>query len=207
MLLMPSPETSMTLRVASPPPARYQRHGEIDRAADRGPIGERARRLGQRAAEGGSGFGTVDQRPADHLLLMVGARPLDQRHQNGVVLAAGDGGQHFGAGKGLGIAPALQLEALAADADRARPPAPAPHRRRAPPRHRSPPPRPSGQRRQRQTPPPHHPRLHSTRAEAANTGGGREIQTTRKFLNCQGSSRSRSSGNSLPRSCSGVQSL
>ena len=32
-------------------------------------------------------------------------------------------------------------------------------------------------------------------------------QTTRKFLNCQGSDLSRSSGKRSPRPCSGVQSL
>src|SRR6478752_1076318 len=50
------------------------------------------------------------------------------------------------------------------------------------------------------------------RQSEAERVGGRKLRdsldgnhTTRKFLNCHGSSRSRSSGNSWPRSCSGVQ--
>ena len=56
---------------------------EVDRRADRGPSSEGARRGGEGGGEDAGVAGVADDRPADHELLFVRARPFDVCERNG----------------------------------------------------------------------------------------------------------------------------
>ena len=51
---------------------------ELDAAADRGAVGEGARRFDDLIAEAARAAGAVDDRPVDHLLLRPEARPFHE---------------------------------------------------------------------------------------------------------------------------------
>ena len=77
-LLVPSPETSMVRRSESNGARVELLHRKVDAAADRGAVGEGARRFQQPVAESCARLGTVDQRPVDDDLLRC-RRPTTRR--------------------------------------------------------------------------------------------------------------------------------
>ena len=94
------------------------RHREIDAAADRGAVGERARQFQQPVAESLRGLRPVDHRPVDHDCLIAEARPLHEHDRDAPVAAGADGVEHAAVGDRGGVAFALQLEFLSVDAAR-----------------------------------------------------------------------------------------
>jgi hypothetical protein len=117
-LLEPSPDTSMTRRLARNGDWK-QRCRVIDGAADRGAATEQlARRTLDRSGKRGGGFLLADARPPHHLNLQRRPRPLHHGHGNGTVRSGANGLQHARVAKRGDIAALLQLEADLIDAAR-----------------------------------------------------------------------------------------
>ena len=117
-LLVPSPETSMVRRLASERRAGELRHREIDAAADRGAIGEGARRFDDLGGEILCRRLVVDDGPVDDDLLRADARPFDEGHRDLAERAGADRLDDARIDDGRGIAVALQLEFRGVDAAR-----------------------------------------------------------------------------------------
>src|SRR5262249_60854389 len=71
------------------------RHRELDAAADRSAVGERARDLEQLVAELTRAGGVLDDRPVDHDLLRADARPFDEADRDPAVRTRPDGVHHL----------------------------------------------------------------------------------------------------------------
>ena len=87
-----------------------QRHGEIDRARDRGARRPADRRLHDLVGDGVGRFGPVDQPPRNDDLLVGGCRPLEIGHRDLAVRAGLQRLQEFLGDDGLRVALALHRQ-------------------------------------------------------------------------------------------------
>ena len=87
-LLAPSPEMSITRRVATKPQLEQQAGAEVDGAADRGPARQRTQGILDRLGEGvGAGL-VLDHPPAHHLVLAPCVGPGDVGQRDTAMVAA-----------------------------------------------------------------------------------------------------------------------
>ncbi len=108
----------MVRRVASNGARASCAIGELDAAADRGAVGERARRFQQLVAELARRAGAVDHGPVDHDLLRADAGPFDEADRDLPVRPGADRVEHPRVGDRRRVALALQQEFGMVDAAR-----------------------------------------------------------------------------------------
>ena len=108
----------MVRRGASNGDALQLRGGELDAAADRGAVGERAGQFQQLVAEFARRCRAVDHGPVDHELLRAETRPFDKADRNALMRAGADRVEHLRIGDRRGITLALQQEFRMIDAAR-----------------------------------------------------------------------------------------